>query len=89
MYHYITGCLYIKSDVYGFGDMLLELLTGLKALDVDRPGEKLNLVHWLKPELSEKKKLGTIMNVCMEGQYSTAAAFQVAELTQKCLDGPP
>ncbi|KAL0431055.1 UNVERIFIED_CONTAM: putative serine/threonine-protein kinase PIX13, partial [Sesamum radiatum] len=44
--------LYVKSDVYGFGVVLLEMLTGLRALDTRRPSGQHNLVDWLKPLLS-------------------------------------
>ncbi|KAK1587088.1 hypothetical protein Q3G72_009394 [Acer saccharum] len=43
-------------------------------------------LHHEEPKLCQKKKLRTIMDVCMKGQYTTTAAFQAAELTQKCLD---
>ncbi|KAK0603831.1 hypothetical protein LWI29_009125 [Acer saccharum] len=84
-----TGNIYLNSDVYSFGVVLLELLTGLRSVDAMRPIGKQNLVEWLKPKLCQKKKLRTIMDVCMKGQYTTTAAFQAAELTQKCLDSIP
>ncbi|KAK1588099.1 hypothetical protein Q3G72_019822 [Acer saccharum] len=84
-----TGNIYLNSDVYGFGVVLLELLTGLRALDKTHPNGKQNLVEWLKPKLCQKKELRTIMDVRMKGQYTTTAAFQAAELTQKCLDSIP
>ncbi|KAJ1413321.1 putative serine/threonine-protein kinase [Sesbania bispinosa] len=84
-----TGHLYVKSDVYGFGVVLLEILTGMRALDTKRPTGQQNLVEWLKPCLSNKKKLKTIMDARIEGQYSPKAALQAAQLTLKCLEPDP
>ncbi|KAK7406922.1 hypothetical protein VNO78_08558 [Psophocarpus tetragonolobus] len=81
-----TGHLYVKSDVYGFGVVLLEMLTGLRALDRNRPLEQQNLVEWAKPSLSDKIKLKSIMDERIEGQYSTKAALKAASLTLKCLE---
>lgn len=84
-----TGHLYVKSDVYGYGVVLLELLTGLRALDTKRPSGQHNLVDWMKPMLSHKRKLKSIMDVRMEGQYSSKAATLTAQLIIKCLEGEP
>ncbi|XP_044470798.1 probable serine/threonine-protein kinase PIX13 [Mangifera indica] len=84
-----TGHLYVKSDVYGFGVVLLELLTGLRALDTKRPNGEQNLVDWMKPMLSQKKKLKNIMDARIEGQYSTKAAQQAAQLALKCIEQEP
>ncbi|XP_062143893.1 probable serine/threonine-protein kinase PIX13 [Alnus glutinosa] len=84
-----TGHLYVKSDVYGFGVVLLELLTGLRALDTKRPNGQQTLVEWRKPCLSSKAKLKTIMDTRMEGQYSSKAAMEAAKLTLKCLAFDP
>ncbi|KAG2408869.1 serine/threonine-protein kinase [Vigna angularis] len=84
-----TGHLYVKSDVYGFGVVLLEILTGMRALDTRRPTGQQNLVEWTKPYLSSKKKLKTIMDSKIEGQYSPKAALQAAQLTLKCLEHDP
>ncbi|XP_042462808.1 inactive protein kinase SELMODRAFT_444075-like [Zingiber officinale] len=41
-----------KSDVYAFGVVLLELITGRRALDTNLPKGKQFLVEWVKPLLS-------------------------------------
>lgn len=84
-----TGHLYVKSDVYGFGVVLLEILTAMRALDTKRPTGQQNLVEWVKPFLSNKKKLKGIMDGRIEGQYSPKAAVQAAALSLKCLENDP
>ncbi|XP_058767478.1 probable serine/threonine-protein kinase PIX13 [Vicia villosa] len=84
-----TGHLYVKSDVYGFGVVLLEILTAMRAMDTKRPSGQQNLVEWVKPFLSNKKKLKGIMDARIEGQYSQKAAIQAAALSLKCLEGDP
>ncbi|XP_031259881.1 probable serine/threonine-protein kinase PIX13 [Pistacia vera] len=84
-----TGHLYVKSDVYGFGVVLVEILTGLRALDTNRPGGQHNLVDWIKPYLSEKRKLRNTMDSRLEGKYPSRAAYQIAQLALKCLETEP
>ncbi|XP_057500367.1 probable serine/threonine-protein kinase PIX13 [Actinidia eriantha] len=84
-----TGHLYVNSDVYGFGVVLLEIMTGLRAFDTKRPSGQQNLVEWLKPSLSNKRKLKSIMDGRIEGQYSSKAASETAQLTRRCLEDDP
>ncbi|KAJ1403855.1 Serine/threonine-protein kinase, active site [Sesbania bispinosa] len=84
-----TGHLYVNSDVYGFGVVLLEMLTGLQAFDTKRPQGEQNLVEWIKPSLSDKRKLKTFVDVRIEGQYSLKAALEAAQLTLKCHEPDP
>lgn len=83
------GHLYVKSDVYGFGVVMLELLTGQRALDTRRASGQQNLVDWVKPLLSHKRKLKTVMDLRIEGQYSPKAALQTAQLALRCLEQEP
>ncbi len=43
-----SGQLTLKSDVYSFGVLLLELITGRRAIDTTRPTEEQNLVSWVR-----------------------------------------
>ncbi|GFY89811.1 protein kinase superfamily protein [Actinidia rufa] len=84
-----TGHLYVKSDVYGFGVVLVEMLTGLRAVDTNRPSGKHNLVEWIKPYLSDRRKLKNIMDSHLEGKYPSKAAPQIAQLALYCLGPEP
>ncbi|KAL6209129.1 hypothetical protein ACLB2K_020072 [Fragaria x ananassa] len=81
-----TGHLYVKSDVYGFGVVLVEILTGLRALDTNRPSGRHNLVEWIKPFLSDKRKLKGIMDPRLEAKYPAKAAFRISQLALKCIE---
>lgn len=43
----MTGHLLVKSDVYSYGVVLLELLTGRKPVDMSQPTGQENLVTWV------------------------------------------
>ncbi|GFY89747.1 protein kinase superfamily protein [Actinidia rufa] len=88
-FYTITWHLYVKSDVYGFGVVLVEMLSGLRALDTSRPSGKHNLADWVKPYLSERRKLKNIMDSRLEGKYPSKAALQIAQLALKCLGPEP
>ncbi|RRT71042.1 hypothetical protein B296_00009525 [Ensete ventricosum] len=76
-------------DVYGFGVVLLEMLSGQRALDTNRPSGQHNLVDWARPMLADRRKLARLMDPRLEGQYSSKGAFQAAQLTLSCLAGDP
>lgn len=78
-----------KSDVYGFGIVLLELLTGKRAWDKKRPAREQNLVDWAKPFLKDHHKLDRLMDPRLEGQYSTEGAKKVAALALQCTSHNP
>ncbi|XP_074571401.1 putative serine/threonine-protein kinase PIX13 [Curcuma longa] len=84
-----TGHLYVKSDVYGFGVVLLEMLTGQRALDMNRPVKQHNLVEWARPMLADRRKLARLMDQRLEGQYSSRGSLQAAQLALNCLAGDP
>lgn len=84
-----TGHLYVKSDVYGFGVVLVEMLTGLRALDTSRPTGQQTLADWIKPHLYDRRKLKHTMDSRLEGRYPSKAAVQIAQLALTCLAPEP
>ncbi|XVE88620.1 hypothetical protein DITRI_Ditri19aG0084200 [Diplodiscus trichospermus] len=84
-----TGHLTTMSDVFSFGVVLLELLTGSRSVDKNRPGREKNLVEWARPMLKDPYKLDGIMDPRLEGQYSTEGARKAAALAYQCLSNHP
>lgn len=64
---------------------MVEMLTGLRVLDPGRPKGQENLVDWMKPYLSNKRKLKGVMDSKLHGKYPSEAAYQMAQLALKCL----
>lgn len=65
--------------------VLLELLSGRRAVDKNKVSTEQILVDWAKPFLGDKRKLFRIMDTRLEGQYSKKSAFAVANLALQCI----
>ncbi|RLM87408.1 hypothetical protein C2845_PM04G01600 [Panicum miliaceum] len=57
-----TGKLSAKSDVYSFGVLLLELITGRRAIDASRPDGEQSLVGWAASMFGDPRRLQELVD---------------------------
>ncbi|KAM7466764.1 hypothetical protein LguiB_014326 [Lonicera macranthoides] len=84
-----TGHSDVKSDIYSFGVVVLELLTGLRAHDANRSVGEKNLVELAAPSLLDKRKMRWVMDPRLEDEYPLEGAFKFTSLARKCLQYLP
>ncbi|XP_051127937.1 proline-rich receptor-like protein kinase PERK3 [Andrographis paniculata] len=81
----MTGHLLVKSDVYSYGVVLLELLTGRKPVDMSQPSGQENLVTWARPILREKERLEELGDPKLERKYPKEDFFRVCTIAAACV----
>ncbi|XP_022734484.1 receptor-like kinase TMK4 [Durio zibethinus] len=85
-----TGRVTTKVDVYAFGVVLMEIITGRKALDETLPDEKSHLVTWFRRVLINKGNVPKVVDDTINFDDETMASiFKVAELAGHCTAREP
>lgn len=81
----VTGRVTTKSDVFSFGVVLMELITGRKALDETQPEESVHLVAWFRRMSSNKEDFIKAIDPELEVTDETFQSIRsVAELAGYC-----
>ncbi|KAK4429867.1 putative serine/threonine-protein kinase PBL28 [Sesamum alatum] len=82
----LTGKLTLQSDVYAFGVVLLELLTGRRAVDLNQGPNDQNLVLQVRHILNDKKKLKRVIDPEMgRSSYTMESIAMFANLASRCV----
>ncbi|XP_052181451.1 receptor-like serine/threonine-protein kinase ALE2 isoform X2 [Diospyros lotus] len=81
----MTGHLLVKSDVYSYGVVLLELLTGRKPVDLSQPPGQENLVAWARPLLTTREGLEMIIDPALKPNIPYDNAAKVAAIASMCV----
>lgn len=85
----MTGQLTFKSDIYSFGVVLLELITGRKAIDHSKPHSEQNLVAWARPLFRDWKKFSQMVDPLLQGQYPVRGLYQSLAIAAMCVQEQP
>ncbi|XP_011042269.1 PREDICTED: proline-rich receptor-like protein kinase PERK3 isoform X1 [Populus euphratica] len=81
----MTGHLLVKSDVYSYGVVLLELLTGRMPVDMSQPSGQENLVTWARPILRDKDQLEELADPRLAGKYPKEDFIRVCTIAAACV----
>ncbi|KAK4393408.1 Proline-rich receptor-like protein kinase PERK8 [Sesamum angolense] len=83
-----TGKLTEKSDVFSFGVVLLELITGRKPVDSSQPLGDESLVEWARPLLTqalEKEDFGDLVDPKLGDNFIPNEMFRMIEAAAACV----
>ncbi|CBI27111.3 hypothetical protein VitviT2T_000204 [Vitis vinifera] len=83
-----SGKLTEKSDVFSFGVVLLELITGRKPVDASQPVGDESLVEWARPLLShalENEEFEGLTDPRLEKNYVESEMFRMLEAAAACV----
>lgn len=81
----MTGHLLVKSDVYSYGVVLLELLTGRKPVDMSQSSGQENLVTWARPIMRDKDRLEELGDPGLAGKYPKDDFVRVCTIAAACV----
>ncbi|TVU27713.1 hypothetical protein EJB05_19210 [Eragrostis curvula] len=85
----MTGHLLVKSDVYSYGVVLLELLSGRKPVSISDSKDPENLVTWARPLLCNKEGLETLIDPSLDGNFNFDNVAKVASIASMCVHIDP
>ncbi|PPR91738.1 hypothetical protein GOBAR_AA28949 [Gossypium barbadense] len=78
-----------KTDVFGYGIMLLELITGQKAADLARlANDDVMLLDWVEGLLKDEK-LETVVDSDLQGNYIKEEVEQLIQVALLCTQSTP
>lgn len=84
----LSGKLTKKSDIYSFGVVLLEIITGRRALEyVD--GHANYIVEWTRPIIKDRKNCALLADPMLGGQFPESILRKALDMAAMCIREEP
>ncbi|XP_010059915.2 probable serine/threonine-protein kinase At1g01540 [Eucalyptus grandis] len=80
-----TGMLNERSDVYSFGILIMEIISGRNPVDYSRPSGEVNLVEWLKTMVTNRNPEG-VLDPRLPEKPSSRALKRTLLVALRCVD---
>ncbi|KAL0884360.1 hypothetical protein Bca101_008341 [Brassica carinata] len=80
-----TGMLNEKSDIYSFGILIMEIITGRNPVDYSRPQGETNLVDWMKTMVGNRRS-EEVVDPKIAEPPSSKALKRVLLVALRCVD---
>lgn len=83
-----NGIVSVRTDVYAFGMVLLQLISGRKVIDPTREGHQQSLRQWAEP-LIVRLALHELIDPRIEDSYDTYELYLMARTAYLCVQSSP
>ncbi|KAK2411996.1 serine/threonine-protein kinase PBS1 [Trifolium repens] len=83
--YFMTGQLTMKSDVYSYGVLMLELISGRRAIDDTRPQAERSLVVWAKTHFKNRRNFIKLVDPQLQGRYPIEGLYQAVAIAAMCV----
>ncbi|CAL0334612.1 unnamed protein product [Lupinus luteus] len=84
-----AGQLSTKIDIYSFGVVFLEIITGRRVIDTARSTEEKNLIDWATPMFKDRMKFTLMADPLLKGNFPVKGLFQALAVAAMCLQEEP
>ncbi|CAK9187710.1 unnamed protein product, partial [Ilex paraguariensis] len=83
-----SGIVSVRTDVYAFGIVLIQLISGRKVVDSNREDQQHSLRQWAEP-LIERLALHKLIDPCIGDAYDTYELYHMARTAYLCVQSNP